>query len=265
MLTAVLCLLVSTGLWAQDVAALSPSPVRTNPVPESDLKTTSLQEFMNDFKKTYQNIYYSYASNTLKSVKVNYDALDVAIQSDPDIALNKVLATAGLTFEKVNNVYVIRKSLQKKTDQHFAVPAALITTIEDAADFTVRGRVSDENGAVAGATVTEKGTSNATTTDNNGNYTLNVANSSATLVITSIGYATQEVAVNGRGNINVTLAASAQELEQVVVTSLGMKREKRSLGYNISSVDAKDMETGGASNVLKSIEGKVTGVQMNSL
>lgn len=265
MLTAIVFLLASTGSWAQDVAALSPSLVKSNPVPDSDLKTTSLQEFMNDFKKTYQNIYYSYESNALKSVKVNYDALDVTTQSNPDIALNKVLSTAGLTFEKVKDVYVIKKSLQKREEQQFAIPVAMITNAADAADFTVRGRVSDENGAVAGATVTEKGTSNATTTDNNGNFTINASNGSATLIITSIGYATQEVAINGRSNINITLSASAQELEQVVVTSLGMKREKRALGYSISSVDAKDMETGGASNVLKSVEGKVTGVQMNSV
>ena len=210
MLTAVVFLLASTGLWAQDVAALSPSLVKSNSVPESDLKTTSLQEFMNEFKKVYENVYYSYESNALKAVKVNYDALDAAIQSNPDIALNKVLSPAGLTFEKVKDVYVIKKSIQKREEQHFAIPAAMITNASDAADFTVRGRVSDDNGAVTGATVTEKGTNNATTTDNNGNFSLNVANSSATLVITSIGYATQEVAISGRSSINITLVASAQ-------------------------------------------------------
>ena len=253
MLTAIVFLLASTGSWAQDVAALSPSLVKSNPLPESDLKTTSLQDFMNEFKKVYENIYYSYESNTLKSVKVNYDALDATAQSNPDIALNKVLSTAGLTFEKVKDVYVIKKSMQKREEQYLAFPAAMITNAREAVDFAVRGRVSDENGAVAGATVSEKGTSNVTTTNANGEFTLNVNNANAVLVISHVSYDAIEVAVSGRSVVNVTLQASSRELEQVVVTSLGMKKAKRSLGYSISSVDAKDIETGGASNVLKSI------------
>ncbi len=119
MLTAVLFLLATTGAWAQDIAALSPSLVnKTNLAAGSDLKTTSLQEFMNEFKKTYQNIYYSYESNTLKSVSVNYDVLDASKQSNPDIALNKVLSTAGLVFEKVKEVYVIKEATQKKKEEN---------------------------------------------------------------------------------------------------------------------------------------------------
>ena len=60
MLTAVFFLLAATGVWAQDIAALSPSLVNKTNAAGSDMKTTSLQEFMNEFKKTYQNIYYSY-------------------------------------------------------------------------------------------------------------------------------------------------------------------------------------------------------------
>ena len=195
----------------------------------------------------YENVYYSYASNTLKSVTVSYDVLDVTTQSNPDIALGKVLSTAGLAFEKVKEVYVIKKSAQKEEAQYFATPAAMITSTADAADFSVRGRVSDENGGIAGATVTEKGTSNVTTTNSNGEFVLNVSNANAVLVISHVSYDASEVAIAGRSALNITLQASSRELEQVVVTSLGMKKAKRSLGYSISSVDAKDIETGGAS------------------
>ncbi|MCO5237338.1 MAG: carboxypeptidase-like regulatory domain-containing protein [Chitinophagaceae bacterium] len=170
MLTVALFLAASTGPRAQDLAALTPSLGNSEPVTETDLKTASLQEFMHDFKQTYQNIYYSYESNSLRSVRVNYDALDASGQSNPDQVLSRVLSTAGLVFEKIKDVYVIRQDVPKREEQHFAVPAAVITSA--AVDFTVSGRVSDENGAVAGATVTERGTNNATTTDNYGNYTL---------------------------------------------------------------------------------------------
>src|SRR5690606_33403326 len=109
------------------------------------------------------------------------------------------------------------------------------------------------------------GTGNVTTTNSNGEFAITVSGPNAVLVISHVSYDTKEVAVSGQAVLNITLAASSRELEQVVVTSLGMKREKRALGYSISSVNAEDMETGGASNVLKSVEGKVTGVQMNSV
>src|SRR5690606_5916730 len=155
--------------------------------------------------------------------------------------LNKVLATAGLMFEKVKEVYVIKQAAQKKSDQNFAISAAVISNTTAVADFVVKGKVSDNNGGVAGATVSEKGTSNATNTDNDGNFSLNVANASAILVISSVGYATQEVAVGGRNQVSITLQSNAQELEGVVVTALGITREKRSLGYSVGQVKGEDM------------------------
>ena len=266
MLTAVLFLLATTGAWAQDIAALSPSLVnKTNLAAGSDLKTTSLQEFMNEFKKTYQNIYYSYESNTLKSVSVNYDVLDASKQSNPDIALNKVLSTAGLVFEKVKEVYVIKEATQKKKEENFAISASVITAAAETADFVVKGKVSDNNGGIAGATVSEKGTSNATTTDNEGNFSLNVANTSATLVISSVGYTTQEVAVDGKSQVNIMLAANAQELEGVVVTALGISKAKKSLAYSVAEVKSEDLVKAGNPSLMKSLDGKVSGVNLTSL
>lgn len=266
MLTAIFSIIATAGAWTQDFNVSGSSFMSSETATESDIKTASLQNFMNDFKRTYQDIYYSFESNSLKSVYVSYDLQDATQHTNPDLYLRKVLATAGLVFEKVKDVYVI-KQVRQAEKLNLATPAAMVSPSAEAesADFTVRGNVSDANGAVAGATVTERGTVNATTTDNNGNFALDVANSSAVLVISSVGYATQEIALSGRSVVNITLEASVQELEGVVVTSLGMKREKRALGYSISSVKAEDMETAGASNVLKSVEGKVTGVQMNSL
>ncbi|MGN6439967.1 MAG: SusC/RagA family TonB-linked outer membrane protein [Agriterribacter sp.] len=267
MLLPIWVLLVATGVMAQDVTALSPSTFnKTTPsLPENKLKAALLENFMKEFKKTYENVYYSYQSNTIKSAKVWYNDLDARQQANPDVVLETVLATAGLRFEKVNEVYVIKHAEHNKIDENFVVPAAVISTATEVADFTVRGKVGDGNGPVAGATVTEKGTANVVRTNNNGEFTIRVNNGNAILVVSHVSYNTSEIPVAGSAELNITLEASSKELEQVVVTSLGMKKEKRSLGYSISSVNAKDLETGGTSNVLKSVEGKVTGVQMNSL
>ncbi|HRQ49800.1 MAG TPA: carboxypeptidase-like regulatory domain-containing protein, partial [Agriterribacter sp.] len=95
-----------------------------------------------------------------------------------------------------------------------------------AADFPVRGSVTDENGPVAGVTVTEKGTSNATTTDVNGNYAITVQNANSVLVFTYVGYKTVETAISGRSVVNAAIETDAQELSGVVVTALGITREK---------------------------------------
>ncbi|MFT3948983.1 MAG: SusC/RagA family TonB-linked outer membrane protein [Agriterribacter sp.] len=263
LLSALILLANATVIKAQDNESVSSDiPDKTSTV--SNAKSTSLQEFMQEFKKAYDNIYYSYQSNTLKSVKVWYNELDAKKQTNPDAALDAVLTPAGLRFEKVKEVYVIKiKESVEPGEKNEAVPASPDNTA--VADFQVRGRVSDANGVVVGATVTEKGTNNVTRTDSNGEFTISVNNANAVLVISHVSYEVREVSVAGKPELAITLESSGKELEQVVVTSLGMKKEKRALGYSISSVTAKDIEPGGTSNVLKSLEGKVTGVQMNSV
>jgi TonB-linked SusC/RagA family outer membrane protein len=132
-----------------------------------------------------------------------------------------------------------------------------------AADFPVRGSVTDENGPVAGVTVTEKGTSNATTTDNNGNYSITVKNANSVLVFTFVGYKTVEVAVSGRSMVNAAIESAAQELSGVVVTALGITREKKSLGYSVEEVAGKEMNRVAQENVMNAMSGKVAGVTIN--
>ncbi|MFT3746855.1 MAG: hypothetical protein QM768_00995 [Agriterribacter sp.] len=90
LLSALILLANATVIKAQDSESLSSNiPDKTSTV--SNAKSTSLQEFMQEFKKAYDNIYYSYQSNTLKSVKVWYNELDAKKQTNPDAALDAVL------------------------------------------------------------------------------------------------------------------------------------------------------------------------------
>ena len=134
------------------------------------------------------------------------------------------------------------------------------------AQIKVSGVVKSSTGEVLpGATVIVKGTSTGALAGPDGKYTITVPNSQSTLVFTYIGMGNQEVPLNGRNVVDVTMAQESIAMGEVVVTALGMKKERKALGYNISSVNAENIETGGVSNALKSLEGKVTGVQMNSL
>ena len=130
----------------------------------------------------------------------------------------------------------------------------------------VNGVVEDESGeSLPGVTIQVKGGSGGTVTDFDGEYSLSVDDGDAVLVFSYVGMETQEVNLEGRTVVNVVMTSAAIGLDEVVVTALGMKKESKALGYNISSVNSEDMQTSGSSNVLKSLEGKVTGVQMNSL
>lgn len=132
------------------------------------------------------------------------------------------------------------------------------------ADVIIRGIVRDENGGVLnGATVRENGTDNATTTKEDGSFSLRVSKANAVITISFVGYETTEIALAGRTVVNVNLKTSSQELFGVVVTALGITREKKSLGYSVGEVAGKDINRVAQENVLNSLSGKVSGVTIN--
>jgi hypothetical protein len=103
---------------------------------------------------------------------------------------------------------------------------------------TVTGTVTDgANKPVAGVTVTVKGTNRATMTNDAGNFSIN-AGGTDVLVLSSVGFSTQEIPVNRRSSITINMAAgSGQNLDEVVVTALGIRKEARKLGYSATSVN----------------------------
>lgn len=127
--------------------------------------------------------------------------------------------------------------------------------------ITVTGNVtsSDDGLPIPGVTILEKGTSNGTTTDVDGNYSITVP-SDATLVFSFIGMQTREVPVNGRTNIDVVMSVSVVAMDEVVVTSLGITKEKKSLGYAVSEVNSDDISLVKDHNPANSLVGKVAGV-----
>lgn len=127
------------------------------------------------------------------------------------------------------------------------------------AQITVKGRVIDDLGeGVIGASIVQKGTQNATITDFDGNYSIKVP-SNATLVISYVGFVTQEIPVAGKNTINVTLAEDKQTLSEVVVVGYGAQKKESVIGA-ISQVSSKDLLSTPAANVSQAISGKIPGV-----
>jgi TonB-dependent SusC/RagA subfamily outer membrane receptor len=124
---------------------------------------------------------------------------------------------------------------------------------------TVSGTVIDYNGPLPGASVVVKGTTNGTQTDFDGNYSINNVGSSATLVFSYIGYATQEVAVNGQETINVTLEEDASQLEEVVVVGYGTQKRANVTGA-VAKVGGEEIAGIQAARVDDALAGKLPGV-----
>jgi len=129
------------------------------------------------------------------------------------------------------------------------------------AQTQVRGTVVDGAGEpVIGATIQVKGTTQGTVTDFDGNFALS-APASGTLVISYVGFQTQEVPVSA--NVRVVLREDAELLEEVVVTALGITREKKSLGSAVQNVNADELVKAASPNVISSLSGKIAGMQVN--
>ncbi|WP_235985766.1 SusC/RagA family TonB-linked outer membrane protein [Mucilaginibacter segetis] len=130
------------------------------------------------------------------------------------------------------------------------------------AQQTVTGTVTDKSGvAIPGVTVAEKGTSNGAPTDVNGKFSISVK-PGAVLTFSFIGFKPKEVEVGSQTNINVVLEANENALNEVVVTALGIKREKKSLGYAVQEVKGETLANTKEPNLVNSLSGKVAGLQI---
>lgn len=133
-----------------------------------------------------------------------------------------------------------------------------------AQDLRVTGKVVSAEAPLAGATVTEKGTEHHVLTDAEGNFTINVSDAKAVLVISYVGFTAQEVRLAGRTSLAITLAPTGGQLQDVVVTALGISKEARTIGYATSTVKGNDLIKAREPDAFNSLEGKVSGLTIGT-
>jgi len=125
--------------------------------------------------------------------------------------------------------------------------------------------ISEENGqGLPGATVLVKGTAVGTTTNLDGKYSINVPAGSNALIFTFVGLKAMEAAIGSQSVVNVTLKVDASQLSEVVVTAIGIAREKKALGYAVTSVSKVQLENRPEADVARVLQGKVPGVSITS-
>lgn len=142
---------------------------------------------------------------------------------------------------------------------------ALVMLPVMAQERQVTGTVFEPDGAtpIFGATVVLKGTATGTSTDSRGAYSIRVTGTNPVLEIQFLGYVKQEIPVDDRSVINVTLQEEAIEVSAVVVTALGLTREEKSLGYAVTKVGSEDITQAVTNNWLNGMSGKVAGLTFN--
>jgi TonB-linked SusC/RagA family outer membrane protein len=128
---------------------------------------------------------------------------------------------------------------------------------------TVTGAVtsSGDGMTLPGVNVIIKGTNQGTVTDMDGKYSINVTETTR-LLFSSVGFASKEVVVGNQTQIDISLQEDLESLDEVVVTALGISREKKSLGYATQEVDGDDLNLTNEQNVLGSLSGRIAGVQV---
>lgn len=128
---------------------------------------------------------------------------------------------------------------------------------------TLTGKVTgaDDGAALPGVNVSVKGTTTGTITDIDGNYKLDVSESDV-LVFSYIGYATQELTAGSKSVADIVLAVDAEQLDEVVVTALGIEKSTKALGYSATEIGNEEFTRARETNVVNSLSGKVAGVQI---
>jgi iron complex outermembrane receptor protein len=130
---------------------------------------------------------------------------------------------------------------------------------------TLTGVVKDEYGnPLAMATVAVKGTPQSASTDASGKFTLITDSQNITLVVTFIGFNTKEVAVGESDIVNITIAESVMDMNEVVVTALGIKRDKKSVGYAVQQVNAEEITKSAPVDLAQGLMGKVAGLNIST-
>jgi len=186
----------------------------------------------------------------VKSVKTTF-SLSFKKASVGDI-LEEVGKKADLHFKRINNT--ISVSLAKTKEKERVLQPMLVVT----------GKVTDlsANNPLPGVNVVVKGTANGTITDINGEYKINVSNDDDVLIFSFVGYTSEEVPVNGRSRVDVTLAEDIASLNEVVVTALGVEREKKAIGYAITEIEGQEISKSATLSPVLALQGKVAGVDI---
>ena len=233
-------LLLSTCLLTSPAAGFAQ---KTQPVTLSVQNESVETVFQSIQKQTGLKFFYDAETvGRVPSVTLN------ANKDDLKSVLNKITRTTQLRFERQDGTILVSLGKSSKAD--------------DGKKIKARGKVVDQNGEpIIGANIKIQGTSTGTITDMDGNFNLSAV-TGQTLLVSYIGYESSKVRVADKF-MKIELSESAIAVDEVVVTALGIKKEKKALAYSVTEVKGNDMNRVKVANLANSLSGKVAGVNVS--
>ncbi len=289
-------------LYAQSIlilallgSGLSPGLLKatTNDLSEKTQDKQLLSQVLEKLSETYE-VFFSYETKILEDIEVDFN---FKVGESLNQAVKRLLSQTNLRYESLHAKYVIiykddkagnktAKKLRKKISQinrleqnrnislqpqqnnlgeRFRTIAHTATRLN--AEKTIRGTVTDasDGSPIPGVNIYVKGTATGSVTDIDGQYEIVVPDDAVSLVFSYIGYSTQEVAIANQTTVDVALKPAAEQLSEVVVTALGIEKDKRTLGYATSKVDPEEVTVVRSPKFMDALQGKVAGVNITSL
>ena len=248
-----------------------------------------LSEVLEELSERYQ-VLFSYDSKSLAEVTVDFHFQP---GESLEAAMNRLLAPTDFGYESFGEKYFVvyektrqgRRSLKqlgkhlekirkleqggelslqaKPQGRESQLRQVAETTLAMSLRFAVSGTVKNEAGEpLEGATVRVKGSTQGALTNNEGSFSLNLPDGNQTLVVSYIGYVTQEIAVAGRSSLDIVMTADESSLDEVVVVGYG-KQRKVDLTGSVSTLDGETVETLPVPNTLNLLQGQMAGVQIS--
>ena len=243
-------LLKETMLKAAFGALIAMAPIGESKA-QVTLKTpnTTLEVVIKKIQKQ-MNLRFFYDDSLAKVMVNNIDVKDEKVQN----VLNQLLKGKGISFKVEDNVVYLRKENTPVTKEKGNDSKRKIT-----------GKVLDESKQpMIGVTVAIKGSTTRAVTDIDGNYQLQTSEADPVLQFSYLGYKTKEMKAHGKDAITTTMDVDSKALDEVVVTALGIKRDKKMLGYSVQDIKSDALNTTGDPSVVGALSGKVAGLQMNT-
>ncbi|MEO6285124.1 MAG: TonB-dependent receptor [Dyadobacter sp.] len=225
-----------------------------------NIKEQKIEAALNQIGKL-SGVNFMYSPELIRSQrKVTFSAKEEKLEA----ILDNFLTPLQVTYEVSGKQILLKRASVKSSTPAPESNGSAIKTIQSI-DIPVKGKVVDATGGtVPGATIVLKGSSSVgTTTDADGAFSLTVPDGSTTLVVSSIGFLTQEIDITNKSMVDVTLQSDVKALSEVVVTGYS-SQSKRDITGAVSTVDATELTKVAAPNVAQQLQGRVAGVTVTS-
>jgi TonB-linked SusC/RagA family outer membrane protein len=207
--------------------------------------------------------------NKLTQIRFTYSS--TLLRNQKKVSINVVERPLGDVLDelfKPNNITYKIEGKQVVLLKNAVSPSSLLekANAPDATDIdrNISGKITDERAIpLPGVSIVVKGTKTGTSTNTNGEFQLSIPDGDVTLIFSYVGYMAEEVTVGTRSSIDFSMKPDVRNLDLVVVTALGIKRDAKKLGYSTATVNTEEITTNRTTNLGNSLQGKVAGLNVS--